>query len=383
MISINKIESTYRRLKSEGRNILRLYSGNPNECGFRFPPEILERAYSDYFQSQRYDPHPKGAIRARQAIHDYYARHGAVVNPDNILLTSGTSESFFYLFSLLAGGKGGNILTPNPSYPLFDHIAGLAGVELRHYPLREEHAWSIDLEALRQRTDERTRAIVLVSPNNPTGAVAMPDEIREVVSWANQRNIALICDEVFSEFYFGPGDFPRVMAVSSPRLCFTLNGLSKMFALPGMKLSWIAVTGDSSLVCPAVDQLETTADTFLSCHTPIQEALPAILLEGQAFLKDYREEVRGRRDLAIEVLREIPCLRFVEPQGGYYLMAEVIAPRVSEEELVIRLMEEDGIFAHPGYFYDYESGVHVVISFLGAAKDVYARLAQSPRLTSW
>ncbi len=361
---MNKIETAYRRLVAGGRPILKLFSGNPNENGFHFPPEILEEAYRGYFKRQDYHPHPKGLLKARQSISDYYERQGASVDPENIILTSGTSESFFYLFKLLAKA-GDNILIPNPAYPLFNDIAELAGVELRHYFLEEVRQWAVNLESLRQRTDARTKAIALISPNNPTGAVIREDEIGEIVDWANQKGIALICDEVFCEFYFGKGRFPRPIAVSKPKLCFTLNGISKMFALPALKLGWIAVTGEKSLVDHAVDRLETTADTFLSCHIPIQEALPSIFSGGKAFLEGYKREVQRRKDLAIQLFRSVPGTKFVEPLGGFYLMAEVTKDiGLSEEDFVIRLMEETGIFVHPGYFFDYERGVHLVISSL-------------------
>lgn len=361
---INPIEATYRRLKAAGKNILKLYSGNPNEQGIHFPGEILQASYSRYFEKQDYLPHPKGLKVARQAISEYYAEQKAEVDPQNIILTSGTSESFFYLFSLLTQA-GDNILVPKPAYPLFDSIAELAKIELRHYALREDQAWSIDLADLETQRGSRSRAVLLVSPNNPTGAVSGLEEISALVEWANSRNLPLICDEVFSEFFFGEGPFPRPMAMAKPKLCFTLNGISKMFALPGLKLSWIAVTGDDSRVAAAVDRLETTADTFLSCHIPIQEALPSLFSLGKPFLGEYRKEVRQRRDLAARLLQEEKGLHFHPPRGGFYLTLSVDQKMpFDEEELVIRLMEEEGIFVHPGYFYDDESGTHLVISFL-------------------
>lgn len=361
--SINKIEQTYRDLVAIGRSPIKLYSGNPNEHGFHFPSKILEGVYSRYFKTQNYEPHPKGLLETRQAIATYYEKQNGIVSPENIILTSGTSESFFYLFSLLTR-PGDNVLCPVPAYPLFDSIAQLTGTILRHYSLNEEGSWSVNLNDLREKTNDRTRAILLISPNNPTGAVISPEEIQEIVHWANQKNIPLICDEVFSEFYFGK-NFPRPIAVANPRLCFTLNGISKMFALPGLKLSWIAVTGEKSLVDPVVDSLETRADTFLSCHIPIQKALPFLFEEGETFLKEYRHEVKKRRDIAVALLKQSSDIRFVVPEGGFYLTAEVTKKLpLSEEEFVIQLMKEKGVFVHPGYFYDYERGIHFIISFL-------------------
>ncbi len=364
MDSINLIESTYRRLVLEGKKVLKLYSGNPNEQGFCFPPEVLQEAYGRYFEKQFYAPHPKGSPRARESIRDYYLQQGVQTDCNHILLSSGTSESFFYLFTSLAA-PGDNFLTPVPAYPLFDHLAKAARIELKHYLLEEGQGWRINLDSIWSGCDARTRGIVLISPNNPTGAVHRPEEIQAVVEGANRRGIPLICDEVFSEFYFGEGRFPRLIDVSKPNLAFTLNGISKMFALPALKLSWILVTGEKSRVEPAVDRLETLADSFLSCHTPIQEALPEIFSAGGDFVRSYVEEVGRRRCLAMDLLGSSAELQVVEPRGGFYLTAKVVKDlRLSEEEFVIRLLEKKGVFVHPGYFYDYEAGIHFIISFL-------------------
>ncbi len=365
---LNRIETTYRQLRDEGHPPLKLFSGNPNDEGFQFPPKVLQRVYQDYLESQDYHPHSKGLLEARQAIQNYYASHNVVVDLENILLTSGTSESFFYLFSLLCQ-PGDHVLTPNPSYPLFEHIAQLARIELRPYHLDEDKNWAVDIEDLQRQTNHRTKAIVLISPNNPTGSVLSQEEISRIVSWANKKDVPIICDEVFSEFYFGQGLFPRPIAVAQPKLCFTLNGISKMFALPGLKLGWMVVSGEKQKVLHMVDQLETTADTFLSCHIPIQKALPALIREGQDFLNSYQKEVGQRRQLIRTLLASCPQIDFIEPQGGIYLMARVkknlgMSPEISEEEFVIRLMKEKGVFVHPGYFFDYEKGIHFVISFL-------------------
>lgn len=364
MDSINSIEKTFRQLQTEGHEILRLFSGNPNEQGIRFPPEILQEIYQDYFRYQEYSPHPKGLLIAREAIAAYYAEQGVSVDPENIILTSGTSESFFYLFSLLAK-PGENFLTPNPSYPLFDWIAHLTHVELRHYHLQEENHWSVDLESIKRAANPKTKGLILISPHNPTGSVISSHQLGDLIEWANERGLPIITDEVFSEFYFGEGKFPRLISAGKPHLAFTLNGISKMFALPALKLGWIVVTGERRLAAEKVDWLETTADTFLSSHIPIQKGLPQLFKQGNDFLRIYRQMVSDRREAAVQMLRSIESVRFVPPQGGFYLMAEVKKGiGLSEEEFVIRLMKEEGIFVHPGYFYDYDHGIHFVISCL-------------------
>lgn len=381
-VNINRIEKAYRNLTANGAKIVRLFSGNPNECGFHFPPQILTRAYADYFSRPDYHPHPKGLKSAREAVAGYYEGQRCSVDPENIILTSGTSESCFYLFALLAN-PGDEILVPVPSYPLFDHIAQLTHANLVRYGLDERNGWAIDVEDLKRKTGAKTRAIVIISPHNPTGMVISAGQLCEIADWANQQGIALVCDEVFSEFYFGEGKFPRVISVSRPDLCFTLNGISKMFALPALKLSWIVVSGAAKRVADAVDRLETTADTFLSAHYPIQKILPALFSEGNKFLSGYRDAVRRRRDLALEVLGECPEIRIVPPASGFYLTAEITEPlRMAEEEFVIRLMEEEGVFVHPGYFYDYEKGIHFIISFLSSEEILRPSLQKICRFIS-
>ncbi len=381
----NPIERTYRGLKDSGHEVIKLFSGNPNDEGFIFPPEILNEAYGRYFRNQTYHPHSKGLPEARRAIAAYYERQQAVVDPENIVLTAGTSESFFYLFSLLTQ-PGDNVLAPNPAYPLFDEIARLTHILLQPYHLREDRGWAIDLEDLKNATDERTRAIILISPHNPTGHVASRDEIEAVVEWANKKNLAIICDEVFCEFFYGEGSYPRPMAVARPNLCFTLNGLSKMFALPALKLGWIAVTGEKSRVDAAVDRLELTADTFLSCHTPIQHALPDLFTKGESFRKSYVAEVGRRREAMMKEVKIIPTLNTHEPIGGFYVMAGVAQDALrqlglkDEEEFVIELMKREKVFVHPGYFFDYECGTHVILSFLTAPQKRITGIAGLTRL---
>ncbi|MBI2346509.1 MAG: pyridoxal phosphate-dependent aminotransferase [Deltaproteobacteria bacterium] len=361
-MELNPIERRYRALVETGREVRKLYPANPNDEGISFPGEVLSRCYTDYFRAQEYRPDPKGLRPAREAIATYYTEQGAAVDPERILLTSGTSESFFYLFSLLAEPSD-NILTPTPSYPLFDEIARLAHVQLKPYRLDEARAWAIDLDSVREAINERTRAIVIVSPHNPTGMVADVGTLRQIAAIANERGLPIICDEVFSEFYYGPGSFPRAIAVAQPDLCFTLNGISKMLALPAMKCSWIAMTGEPKRVAVAVDRLAHIADTFLSCHYPIQRALPTILTRGKSFLESYRAEVAQRRATALEILYTCPALRFHPPMGGFYLMAEVTKGRWQDEnDCICDLLTQHGLFPHPGYFYDHEQGIHLVLS---------------------
>ena len=360
----NPIERCYRELVAKGKPVVRLFDGNPTAHGFHFPPEILTPCYQHYFESVRYQPDPKGDLSARKAISRYYDEQHFSISPDHLILTPGTSESFFYLFSLLTQ-PGDNVLMPNPSYPLLEHIAGLTHTEIRQYSLEEKKRWHIDLSDMVSKIDGRTKAIVLVSPNNPTGAVASAEELAEIATIARKNSLAVICDEVFSEFMLEEKPYPRFSNHALPPLLFVLNGISKMFALPSLKLGWIGVAGDDPGVAAAVDRLETIADTFLSTHTPIQQALPVLFEQGKGFLVHYKKEVRERAQVAMQVLSRSRKIECVPPRGGFYLTARMLTEgAVSEEDWVIDLMQQAGVFVHPGYFYDIEQGIHFIISFL-------------------
>lgn len=364
MTDLNPIERTYRRLTSEGRAPLKLFQGNPTLHGIHFPQEILQEAYAKALTHARYEPDPKGRREAREAVARYYAEQGWEISPRNIQITCGTSESFFYLFGLLAR-PGDHFLAPVPTYPLFEHLAHAARVGLRYYRLEETRNWAIHLDQLKSLADERTRGVILISPHNPTGAVAAEAQLEPLVTWCNEKNLPLICDEVFAPFYFGEHGYPRAAARMQPELCFCLNGISKLLALPGLKLGWMTVTGKKSKTEGILDPLETLADTFLSVHDPVQRALPTLLQESRPFQRDYQNEVRRRWDKARTQLRTFAGLEWVDPVGGYYVTVRVKDSRGrNEEKWIIELMEQQGVFVHPGYFFDLEEGLHFVFTFL-------------------
>lgn len=362
-MELNPIEICYRRLRDAGREPVKLTVGNPSLQGIAFPPHLLQQAYDTRALSSPYDPDPKGGLEARQAIVANYLSQGYELDPDQILLTSGTSEAFFFLFSLL-GEPGDHFLVPYPSYPLFEHLAQYARVSLKPYALLEERDWSWDWDHLARQVDKHTRGIVVISPHNPTGKVLNEQEWEHLTQFAAERDLPLICDEVFSNFYFGEGAFPRGLQ-HAQTLCFTLNGISKSLALPGHKLGWILVSGPEAKRHGALDALELMADTFLSCNQPVQGALPVLLGQSEDFRRDYFREVSRRRDLALARLAKIPQIKLVSPQGGFYLMASFQDPQGrGEEKWVLDFMEAAGYLVYPGYFFDHASDHHFILSFL-------------------
>jgi len=352
--SKNPLYLLHDRLKAEGAQFVDLVRGNVNEHGIVYPPEILDQILKDAAQQARiYRPDSLGQHAAREAIAAYY--NPLKISANHIIMTPGTSVSYWYCFKLLAEA-GDEILCPQPSYPLFDYIARLCSVEMRHYLLVESRDWAIALEHLEHQISARTRAIILISPLNPTGMVAGAQQLNELGQIAARHALPIISDEVFNEFLFEPGEFPRVAATESP-LVFTLNGLSKMFALPGMKIGWMAISGNEALVGKAMAALELISDTFLPVNEIAQFAVPEIFRRGEDFLRRYVGWVRQCHGAALEGLDR---LSFVRPQGGFYVTVPI--PH-DEENAATALLEKHRLLVHPGYFYDIAPD-HLVMTFI-------------------
>ncbi len=373
------INALYRErdaLLARGGRIIDLISGNVHPHGILYPQKNLARIWAAASREARfYQPDPLGQAAAREAIRDYYRDQGLDVPARQIVLTPGTSISYWYCLKLLAD-PGDEVLSPVPAYPLLDPIARLADVRLVPYRLvQTDTGWRLPLETLRSRITPRTRAMVLVSPHNPTGMVADEAQIARLAEILRAADLPLIVDEVFGEFLFDRDRLPRPAATETP-LVFTLNGLSKTFALPGMKIGWILVTGEERRVAPAMDALETISDTFLPVNEPAQCAVPGIFREGRMFLESYRARIRARREIALATLVKVPGLRPVAPQGGFYLSAGIEAPKGrTEETIAVELLSRHGVLIHPGYFYDFDSPF-LVVSFVAVPRVLRAGLGE-------
>jgi aspartate/methionine/tyrosine aminotransferase len=349
-------------MRQGGEAVLDLISGNVNRSGIVFPEPLLRDALEDALADARiYQPDSFGQRVARQAISRYYQKSGMSLPPEQILLSPGTSISYLYCFKLLAE-SGDEVLCPSPCYPLFETIAKLCNVRLTSYLLREPQSWEIDLDYLESQLTTRTRAIVLISPHNPTGAVADWSQVRGLAEIAARHRVAVIADEVFSDFLFGFDELPRPAQTPAP-LVFTLNGISKMLALPGMKLGWIGVSGEAALVQKSMRALEMMADTFLPVNELVQFALPTLLEEAGPFIADYRSRVAGCREFLVKALSQTRNLSLVPPLGGFYATVRWIGPERDEEDLLIALLKQCWILAHPGYFYEMP-GTHFVMTFV-------------------
>ncbi len=367
--SENRLYRRRGQVAAAGEVIVDLVRGNVNNHGMVYPEDtLLEVLTTAAGHAGTYRPAPLGQAAARAAIAEYYAPLD--IGTDRILLTPGTSVAYWYCFKLLSE-PGDDVLCPAPSYPLFDYIAKLSGTNIRHYRLLEREDWAIDLDYLEAQITVRTRAIILISPHNPTGMVADAAQVERLCEIAARHALPIVSDEVFSEFVFEGAPHAQPAACNAP-LVFTLNGFSKMFALPGMKIGWMAVSGDDSLVKKAMTTLELISDTFLPVNEIAQFSVAGIFERGRGFLESYKKRVAHCRGAALSTLAGLPL---VAPRGGFYLVLPYERD-IDEEALAIELLDDEKVLVHPGYFYDIE-GRHLVLTFIqdpNVLTDVLARL---------
>ncbi|BCX02784.1 MAG: aminotransferase class I/II [Candidatus Roseilinea sp.] len=351
-LSANAIE----RARRASPGYLDLTSSNPTHQGLIFPPETLRAAAEPYWTSRRYDPDPRGLPAARAAIANYYAGRTPVlyVQPDHIVITASTSEAYGLLFTLLAD-PGDNLLAPDVTYPLFEHLAAAHHISLRTYRLDESRGWQIDEDALLCAADARTRAVLIVSPHNPTGVI-----VQQPIAALDRLGLPVICDEVFAEFTYRAPHTPPLATLHPSLPVFTLNGISKMFALPDLKLGWIAMNAPAASAFGA--RLEILNDLYLGANSLTQAMLPALFESGLAFTAAMRRRIHTSLDMALAMLADCPNLQIQPPDGGYYLFPRVLGWD-DEEALVLHLLER-GVLVHPGFFYGCEDGAHIMISCL-------------------
>ena len=350
------------RLRAEaGEPIADLTASNPTRCGFAYDPQLLA-ALTDP-EALDYDPQPRGLLRARQAVCDYYASHRVSLKPEQITLTTSTSEAYSFLFRLLCDA-GSEILVPQPGYPLFDFLAVLDDVRIKPVPFVYDHGWQIDPESFRRAITPLTRAIVLVHPNNPTGHFTKPWEAKELAQICREFDLALIVDEVFLDYEF-PGSFsgkPVSFAAGIEGVpVFVVSGLSKIAGLPQMKAAWIVAAGPEALA--AQERLEVIADTFLSMNAPVQCALTAWLKGREAI----QQQIRGRTAANLaeldRQLSRLPEVSRLEVEGGWYAILRI--PALQPDEQTVLALLERGVWVHPGYFFGMPPSGWLVVSLLG------------------
>ena len=360
----NALAAEIARARREGLPIVDLTEGNPTRCGLG--TDALT-ALLGHARGAAYTPEALGIAGARAAVARYYAERGLTAAADRICLTASTSEAYGFLFKLLCE-RGDEVLVPAPSYPLFSYLAALEDVALVPYPLARAEGFRADVGALDRALSDRTRAVILVHPNNPTGSFVRRDDARAIAHLARDRGLALVVDEVFGDYAFSDLPPDRLPSFLGEReaLTFVLSGLSKVVAQPQLKLGWIAVSGPDDLADEAMARLEIIADTYLSVSSPVQLALPEILAARapiQHAIRSRTAENLAALDAALAAAGPLAPTRRLPVDGGWYAVIEVPRTR-SEDEWVALLLREEGVVVHPGYFFDFAEEGYLVVSLL-------------------
>jgi alanine-synthesizing transaminase len=356
----NRFTEAIEEVRASGKEILDLTVSNPTRAGIEFDgPAILDSLRNQ--ESLDYDPQPKGLLSAREAVAAYYRERGETVNPEHLALTTSTSEGYSHVFRLLAN-PGDEVLVPKPSYPLFDFLAELQDVKLVGYPLLYDHGWQIDWPSLESAVSAKTRAVVVVHPNNPTGSFVSTAERERLSELCRERGLALIVDEVFLDYALD-GSRRESFVANDRALTFTLSGISKISALPQMKLAWIAVSGPEADVDAATQRLEVIADTYLSLIAPVQLATGVLLYQR----KKIQPQLMGRvlanlAELDRQLAGQKSCER-LDVEGGWYAVLRVPATQ-SDEDLAIQLLREHYVLVHPGHFYDFPNHGYLILSLI-------------------
>ncbi len=376
-LSPNSLTRAIEEVRASGREILDLTVSNPTEAGIRPDADIVLSALANP-EAMHYDPQPRGLLAARQAVCCYYREAHEVfdLDPERLILTTSTSEAYSYVFRLLCNA-GDEILVPKPSYPLFEFLADLGDVKLVPYPLLYDHGWQIDFDSLYKAATAQSRAVILVHPNNPTGSYASASETAALNAFCRDYDLALIVDEVFLD-YAHDGSRRDSFVANDNALTFTLSGVSKISALPQMKLAWVAASGRAQLVADAGARLEIIADTFLSLNTPVQLAAPVLLDQRKQIQPIVLDRLRVNLAELDGQLAGCPACARLQVEGGWYVVLRVPALG-TDEDLAVDLVRKMGVIVHPGHFYDFAGEGHLVLSLITepeAFREGVARLLQ-------
>lgn len=367
-LSPNRLTLAERAVRARGGGLIDLTETNPTRVGLAYTPACLEALSAP--AALDYDPQPFGLGAAREAVATELGLTGSAVDPSRVVLTASTSEAYAYLFKLLCD-PGDEVAVPVPSYPLFEHLTRLELVQVRPYPLEYHGTWSVDLHGLDAVLTPRTRAILVVAPNNPTGSILTRGDLLALAERCAGRGLALVGDEVFADYLVDPREDRARVLDQDVALTFSLGGLSKSAGFPQMKLGWLVAGGPKRLVEDALARLEIICDSFLSVSTPIQQAAGPLLAAGRRVRALIRERVAQNLEVLRSLVRAHPACSLLRVEGGWSAVLRVPATR-PEETLVLELLEEDHVLVHPGYFFDFPHEAFVVVSLLPRPGDMRA-----------
>jgi alanine-synthesizing transaminase len=356
----NRLTVAELALRARGVRLIDLTETNPTRVGLDYPGSWLDALASP--ASLGYDPQPFGLSVAREAVAKELSRNGRPTDPARVILTASTSEAYTFLFKLLCD-PGDQVLVPVPSYPLFEHLTRLELVEVRPYPLDYHGTWSVDFDGLDRAITSRTKAVLVVSPNNPTGSVLTRHDLAGLSACCAARGFALVGDEVFADYLLAPREDRARVLDQDEALTFSLGGLSKSAGLPQMKLGWMVAGGPPALVDAALARLEIVCDAFLSVSTPVQQAAGALLVAGRHIRDLIMQRVAHNLQTLGALAAAHPACSVHRVEGGWSAVIRVPATR-SEETLVLDLLERDHVLVHPGYFFDFPHEAFLVASLL-------------------
>jgi alanine-synthesizing transaminase len=362
----NKYTLALQEIRSSGEPLIDLTISNPTECALAYDSKAILNAFQNA-NALHYEPEAKGLLNARQEVVRYYRdEHNVTVDPNAVILTTSTSEAYSYIFRLLCNPQE-EVLVPKPSYPLFDFLGDLQDVRLIPYSLHYAQGWFIDFELLKRALTSKTRAILLVHPNNPTGSYVKPEEVQRLNAFCLENELALIVDEVFLDYSLE--NRPRISFVGNhDALTFTLSGLSKTAALPQMKVAWMVTNGPTNQTQAALERLEVIADTYLSLGSPAQCAFPQLLVQRKTLQPQLLNRIRNNWACLKSSLRDIRECEPLDVEGGWYAVLR-INRKVSDEDLSIELMRQAGVIVHPGHFYDFPNDGYLVVSLISQEQD--------------
>ena len=363
-IAVNRFTEAQREVDAAGREVLDLTVSNPTRAKLMVDLEHDQQEIARVLADSRiadYDPQPKGLVVARESVSAYYREKQLKVDAESVILTTSTSEGYSYVFQLLCD-PGDEILVPKPSYPLFEFLADLQDVKLVPYPLLYDDGWQLDLPSVERAATERTRAIVLVHPNNPTGSYVKSQERLSLNDFCRTRGLALIVDEVFLDYPL-ESQGSESFVINSDALTFTLSGVSKISGLPQMKLAWVATSGPADIAGEGLARLEVIADTYLSMSAPVQLAAHAMMDQRRRIQPALQQRTRKNLQELDRLLAEQKSCTRLRVESGWYVVLRVPATR-TDEDLVISLLRECSVLVHPGHFYDFPTDGYLVVSLI-------------------
>lgn len=369
-VSPNRLSRARDHHHDCGRSELDLTCSNPTRVGFTYDEDVLAELADP--RGLAYEPEPFGLACAREAVaRHYYEPRRLAVKANRVCLTASTSEAYHQLLCLLCD-PGDAILVPTPSYPLLDYLAGVARVDMLRYPIIYDGHWHVDMPALREQvrrhagrgSTNRLKAIVCIAPNNPTGSFLTRSELDAIEKLCVEHELTLIVDEVFADYPLHSGP-QRVASVVGERECltFALSGLSKVAALPQLKLAWTVACGPDELVGPALARLAVIADAYLNLATPIQHALAPLLHASVGMQQQIRARLLANLEVLDLAIADSPISRLGVEAGWSVILRLPKIGDIDDEGWALRLLEGLDLYVQPGSLFDV-AGCHLVVSLL-------------------